>query len=787
MMKNYLLLALRNIKSNPLYAFLNIAGLGVGLASSILILLWITDEWSYNRFHTNLDSIHFILQNQKQGGQTYTFEATPGPLAAGLRTEMPEVARAARGSWMSSQLLSVGEKNIYERGGYVEIDFLNIFKFPALKGDPIAALRDVNSIVITERTAKKFFGEENPIGKIIRHNNQRDMKVAAVLKDIPRNSSLRFDVLLPFAIFEKEKIEWINSTWGNNSIPTWIELQSNANLTALNQKLENYLHIKNKESNIQLFAYPFSQWRLWREFKEGKVSGGRIDTLRMLGILGIFMLLIACVNFMNLATARSQKRAREVGVRKVLGAFRGMLIGQFLSEALIMAMLALGFGVLLTKLVLPSFNEFFGRALSFTTDNWGIGLAVLGIGLLTGIIAGSYPAFYLSKFNPAKVIKSGAITTDKKGGGIRIALVTFQFCISIFLMISTIVFLKQLEYAQNRPIGYEQDNLVRISAMGNMPKTYEAVKNDLAQIKGIKSVSTSHDDLLQFGENTSGIKWQGKTEDQDFLVTVSWVGLDWAKTAGLKMAQGRDFSADFGSDTLSCILNQTAVKRMGLKEPVVGTVLQRDTTYTVVGVVEDFIFNNALSKVEPLMLCHGREGMSNFFVKVENDNHWKENIAQIEHVVKKHNPSYPVQLEFTKEEYQFNFAEIRFGGQLAKLFGGLAIFISCLGLFGLSAFLAERRQKEIGIRKILGASMSEIWLQLSKDFFKPVIIAFIIATPLALWAMQKVLLKMEYHIQLAWWMFAVAGLLALLIAVVTVSFQGIKAAVANPVKSLRTE
>ena len=786
MIKNYLLTALRNIRRNPLYATLNIAGLGVGLASAILILLWVVDEWSYDRFHSNLDNIYVTMHSEKQGGETFTYQSIPAPLAAGLRADIPEIARAARGNWAGSHLMSVGEKGIYERAMYVEADFLNIFKFPSLMGDAVAALKDINSVVLTERTAKKFFGEENPIGKVIRHDGKDDLKVAAVLKDIPRNSSVRFDVLLPFAIFEKERGN-INAEWGDNSIQTWVELRPNTNLAALNHKLEGYLATKAKGITSAIIAYPFERYRLWNRFKNGKEVGGRIDTLRMLGILGVFMLLIACINFMNLSTARSEKRAREVGVRKVLGAFRSMLIGQFLSEALVMTFLGLGFALLLTYIVLPEFNLFFNKKLALSLDNWGVWVGVLAIGLIVGLISGSYPAFYLSQFNPAKVIKSGTLSTNKKGSGIRTGLVTFQFGISIFLIISTIVFLKQLDFAQNLPIGYDQENLISVHANGTMPKTYETVKNDLLQLKSVKSVSTSNTDLLMYGQNTTGIQWNGKTDDQDFAITISWVGLDWVKTAGLKLAQGRDFSAEYGSDTLSCILNQTAVKRMGLKEPIIGQVIRHDTTTKIIGVVEDYVFNNPLSKTAPVVIYHDRTGMSNFFIRVENDNNIRQNVAQIEQIVKKHNPTYPIQANFTKEDYQANFNEIKFTGKLARLFGGLAIFISCLGLFGLSVFLAERRRKEIGIRKVLGASISHVCLQLSKDFFKPVVLAFVLATPFSIWAMQKVLDEMEYHINLEWWMFAVAGLLALLIALVTVSFQGIKAALANPVKSLRTE
>ncbi|MBL7782514.1 MAG: ABC transporter permease [Saprospiraceae bacterium] len=785
MLSNYLKIAFRNLLRNPLYTFLNIAGLAVGLAAGTLVMLWVADEFSYNRFIPNLSGIHLILQNQTQGGETYTFQSTPAPLAPALRTEMPEIERAARTSWPGQFLLNRGDKSTYERGVYAEPDFFRIFSLPVLKGDPVAALEDAGSIVITERTAKKFFGNEDPIGQVLRHNNERDLKVGAVVADLPSNSSIRYDVLLPFRLFELQNQEWM-ANWGDNAVPTWVSLQTGTDLGRLNQKLENYIQGKMPEASAHIFAYPLSKWRLYGQFENGKQSGGRIDVVMMLGIIGLFVLLIACINFMNLATARSERRAREVGVRKVVGAPRSLIIRQFLSEALLLTFIALILSLLMTQLTLPVFNRFFDKTLSLSGSNWQVWASLLSLGVGTGIVAGSYPSFYLSKFQPVRVLK-GMIGGGKGNGRLRKGLVTFQFVISIFLIIATIAIYKQIDHAQNRPLGYEVENLIEIPARGTMRDHFGVLKNELAQVPGVMSVSAGSHDLIQFGSNTSGIEWPGKTADQDFLVSITEVSYDWAQTTGIKLAEGRDFSPQFGADTMCCLLNRMAVQRMGLKEPVIGSTIQYDTTRTIIGVVEDFVYNDPFSAPMPMAIFLGTGSMDHFFVRIRNDEKWRESLAQIEQVVKKQNPTYPFEFTFTKEEYQRNFDEIRSVGQLANVFGGLAIFISCLGLFGLSAFVAERRNKEIGIRKVLGATISSIWFALSKDFLQPVLLAFVLAAPLAGWAMQKLLNRFEYRIDLYWWIFASAGVAALAIALLTVSYQGVRAAMTNPVESLKDE
>jgi len=787
MLTNHLRIAFRNLLKNKLYSFLNITGLSVGLAGGILVLLWVSHEWSFNRFHPNLENIHVILQNQTQGGETYTFQAMPGPLAAGLRTEFPEVEWAARTSWNSKFLLSVGEKKTYERGFHAEPDFFNIFSFPTLSGNPVAAMRESGSIVISQRTAEKFFGKEDPIGKTIRVENEQDFKVAAVIANVPTNSTLRFDVVMPFSIVEKRNLAEINSNWGNNSWPNWVSLHPKTDLAALNAKLENYIQSKNPEAAAHAMAYPLSEFHLRGKFKEGKPDGGRVQIMTLLGIVGLFVLLIACVNFMNLATARSAGRAREVGVRKVVGAPRSLIVGQFLTEALVMTFLALFLSVCWVKLLLPGFNKMAEKELSLGWQDWQIWSSILTLGLLTGLVAGSYPALFLSKFRPALALKGNVSSNKNAGTMLRKGLVTFQFVISIFLIITTMVIHRQLDHIDRRPLGFDAENLISIPVRGDMASKFGILKQEMLQIPGVRAVSAGSHNMVSFGSNTSGIGWPGKTEEQDFLISITEVGYDFVKTAGLEMADGRDFSPEFGADTLACLLNETAVRRMGLKEPVVGTVLQSDTNYTVIGVVKDFVFNNPENTIEPMAIFLSRQGFNHFFVQFDNDGQWKNHLAKIESTSKSVFPEYPFEFRFVKDDYQKNFEGIRSTGKMANAFALLAVFISCLGLFGLSAFFAEKRTKEIGIRKVLGASVAGLWLFLSKDFFKPVLLAFALTIPPAIWAMEKLLSNFDYRVELSWSIFAVAGVVALGIAIFTVSFQSVKAALANPVKSLRSE
>jgi putative ABC transport system permease protein len=778
MLQHYLTISWRNLRVNRLYSLLNISGLAVGLACGILILLWISHEASYEKFNENLANIYLMKKNQTLSGDVYTGSTTPAPLAHTLRAEVPEVTRVARTTGAGQEILNAGKEGIYVNCIYADPDLFDIMTFPAILGKPSEALENLGAIVITESTAKRLFGTEDPIGKMLRHNNTHSFQVAAVIKDIPSSSTLRFEAAMPFSLYEQERAP----KWDNNSFLTWMELPEDIDLAAFNSKVENIVteHLENEE--MGLFAFPLAREHLHSRFKNGQEDGGKIDFLYMLGALGVFILLLACINFMNLATARSSRRAREVGVRKVMGAQRGSIVGQFLSEALMITFLGLVLGVLITKLALPSFNLLIQKDLIFDFSNWKLWSGLLVLGVATGLVAGSYPAVFLSRFQPVKVIRG--ISSSGKGAAIfRKGLVIFQFFVSVFLIISTIVVYQQIQYTENRPLGYEQENLIEIPAQGDLSQQFDVVKNDLLQIPGVKSVSTGSDNLLRMGGGITGFKWPGKDPEQDFPITLTWVGYDWAKTAGLTMVEGREFSPEFGGDSLACIINQTAARRMGLEEPV-GT-LVGDNNH-IIGVVEDFVYNDPTSDTRPMIIYLGKN-LGHFFVRFQNDENWQQRLATIEEVVGGHNPGYPLDIHFTKEEYQRSFNQARSVGEMITIFSGLAIFIASLGLVGLSAFVAEQRKKEIGVRKILGATVRSIGLSLSVDFLKPVAISFVLAAPLAAWVMEKALDNLDYHIELSWWIFAAAGTIAVIIALLTVSYHAIRAALANPVDSIRTE
>jgi putative ABC transport system permease protein len=780
MFKNYFRLTFRNLFKNKVSSIINIGGLAVGLATGIVIMLEIVNEVSYDKFNTNLADTYLLMKNQTLGGDIKTGNTTPGLLATNLRAEIPEIKFAARTS-QQSDLIRNGDKIIYTNSLYTDADFFKIMSFPAVKGNAVDAFKQPNAVAITETTAMKLFGKTDVIGKLLTLNNADVVNVAAVIRDVPQNSTNQFDIAVPFTLFES-KNAWLKK-WDDNRIQTWIQTNHGVKLDLLNKKLKALFLRKQAEKNIDLFAYPFSALRLHDQFKNGKPYGGVIDIILLLSTIAGFVLLIACINFMNLATAQSEQRAREVGVRKVLGASRKRIILQFLGEALLLSFLALILGVLLAVLALPAFLQLSGK--NFTPDffNWQLWLLLIILGITTGLVAGSYPAFYLSHFKPIQVLKK-MITANKGGSLLRKSLVTFQFVISIFLIIATIVISKQIDYLQERPVGYDPDNLMDIHADTDLVSKFNSVKNELLQIPGVKNVSAGTDNLVRMGGAFNGLEWPGKTPDQDFYITTTKVGYDWVKTAGFQLIAGRDFSPAYGTDTTACLINQAAAQKMGLKEPVVGIQLGKSK---VVGVIKDFVFNHPFAAPEPMVVYLTKQHTNHFFVRLNNDRNWEESVAQIEKVIKKTSPDFPFEFEFTQEEYQKNFKEFNSLRQMANLFSGMAIFISCLGLFGLSAFLAERRSKEISIRKILGASMSSVWLTLSKDFLKPVFVAFIIAAPLTGFIMQKILTHIDYHIRLSWWMFAIAALAATVIAVVAISYNGIKAALANPAKSLRSE
>jgi ABC-type antimicrobial peptide transport system permease subunit len=781
MFKNYFKTAWRNLIKNKVSSFINIIGLAVGLATSIIIMLVVVNEFSYDKFNTNLKDIYLLMKNQKRADGISTGDATAGPMAATLRNEMPETKYASRIAYFDDAIIKADNKVIYESGIYAEPDIFNIMTFPAIEGNPVSVLQNPNSVVITASTAKKLFGNKNALGEVITLDAENSFTIGAIVRDVPPNSTIKFDMVFPFSFYAKEN-DWLNK-WDDNRIQTWVQLKPSSNLSSLNNRLTKLLQTRSNDNTVSLFLYPLADLKLYGSFSNGQPSGGDISIVILLISIGAFVILIACINFMNIATARSERRSREVGVRKVLGASRKIIITQFLSEAMLMTFIALVLGMLLADITLPIFNQFANENISFNFFDYKIWLLLISIGLITGFIAGSYPAFFLSRFKTIKVLK-GTSLSEKKGAGLRKILVTVQFIISIFFIIGTIVIYKQINYVRDRPVGYDQENLIDISANGELPAHFDIFKNELSKIPGVVNVAAGNDNVVQFGGSVTGMDYPGKTPGQEISVIVSSVSYDWTKTLGIKMLEGRDFSDAFATDTNACIINEAAVKKMGLKEPVLGDKIGGNT---VIGVYKDFVYNNPSGIIAPMVISLKTNGFPHFFVRVQNDNHWRQTLTQIEKVTKQINPNFPFDYTFLKANYQQRFKEWNSWGFMATLFGCMAIFIACLGLFGLSSFVAEQRGKEMSIRKVFGASAKDIWKLLSGEFLKPVLIALLIVIPVSVWAASAFLSGITYHTALSWWMFTFAGFITLFIAIVTVSFQAIKAAIANPVKSLRTE
>lgn len=774
-------MAWRSLLKKKVSSFINLTGLAVGLATSILILLDVAEEFRYDKFNVHLKDIYLLMKNQKQMDGISTGENTAGPMAASLRNEMPETKYASRVAPFSNQLLKVGDKVFYESGIYAEPDLFNIMSFRAVAGNPVQALTSQNGVVLTEHRAKELFGKENPMGRLVLLNNKNVFTVEAVIKDIPTASTLQFDMVIPFAVFARDN-DWLNK-WDDNRIQNWVLLKPNSNLKSLNARLTRLLQTRSNDSSASLFLYPLANLRLHGGFSNGKPVGGKIDAVKLMAALGLFVILIACINFMNIATARSEDRAREVGVRKVLGASRQKIMYQFLSEAMLVTFLALLGGVVLARTVLPAFNQLAEKTLQFNFWDWRIWAILLFMGIFTGLVAGLYPAFFLSRFRIINVLK-GRLAEGRRGAGLRKALVTFQFFISIIFIVGTILVYEQINYVRNRPLGYEQENLIDIRTSGELASHFPLFKNEMDKIEGVKSATAGSDNILQYGGSVTGMNYPGKSPGQEISVIVSSVQYDWIRTAGIQLVEGRDFSPAWLTDTQACLINESAVRKMGLQEPVIGTKIGNGT---VIGVFKDFVFNNPSGIIAPMVVSLNTGNLGHILVRIQSDLHWRETLAKIERAAKKINPDFPFEFSFLQADYQQRFEEWSFYGVLAAVIGGIAIVIACLGLFGLSSFLAEQRSREMSIRKVFGASAGKVWFLLSRDFLKPVLIALLIVIPLSAVVAQKFLSNIVYHTPLAWWMFALAASLTVLIALFTVGYQGIRTALENPAKRLRSE
>jgi putative ABC transport system permease protein len=799
MFKNYLKIAWRNLLKNKGYTFINVGGLAIGMAVTLIIGLWIQDELSYNDYFENKNSIAQVFQSQTFNGETSTGPAIPRPLEKGLRDGYSDNFKyLIMCSWTNDHYLKYGDKSISRPGNYMQKEGPEMLGLEIIKGEK-DALREINSIMLSASTVEALFGNEDPIGKTVTVSNEHKMNVSSVYKDVPFNNAFNdTDFIIPWEKYLAAN-EWIRNAedqWGNNSFQMFVQLTDNATFRQVTNSIRNVkkeLNENSAEFNPQIFLLSMEDWYLRSNFENGKQVGGRIKYVWLFGIIGAFVLLLACINFMNLSTARSEKRGKEVGIRKSIGSQRGQLIYQFLSESFLVVLFAFVVAILIVLLSLNGFNELSRKEISFPWNNsvfWGVSFVFI---LFTSLLAGSYPALYLSSFKPVDVLK-GTFKTGKYAGLPRKILVIVQFTVSVAFIIGTVIVMQQINYAKNRPVGYDKEGLVQIPTFSqDFTGKYDLMRSEFLGSGAVVEMSTSSSPTTQIWSNRSGFVWDGKPEG--FQEDLAWttVSPEYAKSLNLKIVEGRDFSRDYASDSLGVLINESAKKYLGMENPV-GQLLRDDDDeepnppLKIIGVVQDMITQSPYEPVKQGMYVYDRHGDASYYnLRLNPNQSATQNISTIENVFKEHFPDIPFEYDFIDSEYGQKFASEERIGTLSGVFTALAILISCLGLFGLTSFVAEQRKKEIGVRKVLGASIFNVWNMLSKDFLKLVIISCFIAVPIAYFIMNGWLQEYPYRVILKWWIFAIAMVGAMLVTVVTVSFQAIKAAKANPVKSLRTE
>ena len=789
MLKNFFKIAIRNLWKHKGYSSLNIFGLAMGMTCSMLILLWINDERSVDAFHVKGGRLFRVYERQFYDGKTEAGYYTPGVLAAEMKRVLPEVEMASGFDGNDENTFQVGDKILKETGGCAGADFFPMFSYTLLQGKAATALSSPVSLAISRKMAGHFFGSpEAAMGKTIRYENRKDFTVTAVFEDLPENTSEKFEFVLNWDAFLADN-GWAKE-WGNNGPSTYLLLKPDANPVLLAKKITHFLDSYDKERGkgfrVDLDMQKFGDVYLHSNFKSGQLEGGRIEYVRLFSIVAIFILLIACINFMNLTTARSVKRSKEIGIRKVVGAVRPALIRQFICEAILLSFFAMVIAMTAVILLLPVFNQLTGKHILFPYGAASFWISLACLTVFTGIVSGSYPALFLSSLVPVRVLK-GTLTFSAGAAWFRKGLVVFQFVLSIVLIVATIVVSQQVDYAQNINLGYDRENLIYIPLDGDLTGKYELFKEGAFRLPGISMVTRITQPPTSLNNGTYGVDWDGKDPNSKPMFSNASVGYDFVKTLKLKLLEGRDFSKDYATDSVGYLLNEEAVKKTGYKDPIGKRLTFWGKKGTIVGVLKDFHLNSIHDPIRPLIIWFKEdERWGNALVRTEAGK-TKQVLAGLERLCKELNPKFPFSYHFADEEYQKLYKSESIVNKLSNCFAGLAIFIYCLGLLGLAMFTAEQRTKEFGVRKVLGASVGSLFTLLSKDFLVLVLIAFLFAAPLAGWGMHVWLQNFAYHIGLEWWVFVLAGVLALLIALLTVSIQALKVAIANPVKSLRAE
>ncbi len=786
MFKNYLKIAWRNLFRNKGFSITNILGLIIGITCTMLILFWVQDEITYDKFHKNYDNIYQVIANRDFKNEIFTDRNMVFPLSKELETGFPHIKNAVVITYPQSHVLTVGDTRLTKSGYTVGGKFFDMFSWKVLQGNAAAAINDPTSIVLTRSTAVALFGNGDPLNKVLRFDNDRDLKVAAVVADPPGNSTLTFDYVHGFNYsdprVQRDMNEWRNSSWN-----VFVQVAPGTTIAQIGKSI-NEVHKKHTpDENISTyFAFPMNRWRLYSDFKDGKNTGGAIDYVKLFSIIAVVILLIACINFMNLSTARSEKRAKEVGIRKTLGSDRKQLAVQFFFESMILTLIAFLFSVLAVYLLLPSFNLLVSKQLSLDLQRPYFWLAGLAIILFTGLIAGSYPALYLSSFNPIRVLK-GTFLPGKSAILPRRILVISQFAISILLISATIIVYRQIQHVQNRDMGYNPDNLIMMRNNADLSRNYVALRQDLLNTGMVEGVTRSLSPITQIWWRSPSPDWEGKPANSNIIVSGQLSDVDYFKTVGIKVLEGKDFSGT-PADSANMMINQAAVQSFGLKNPLGMVMRYAGRTYTVIGVAGNVVMGSPYVPVDPMIYLFNPDASNSISVRLKKTVQPQQVLPSIEAIVKKYNPSFPFEYQFADEEFGRKFANEELIGKLTNIFAALGIFICCIGLAGLASFTIEKRFREIGIRKVLGASVQQLLLLISKEFLKLVLIAFVIAVPFTWWFMESWFLqKYEYRTGISGWIFGIVGIMILALTLIVVSLNTLRAALANPVKSLRTE
>ena len=785
MLKHYLVIIYRNFVRAKSYFLINLLGLSTGLACTLLIYLWVRDEYRMDKFGIGDDSRYQVMEHQRYADEIMTTTSTPGILAENLKADMPEIRFAATTSWINDYTLSIGERNVKAKGFHVGADFFQIFPFSMLHGQASQVLDDKLAMVISRDLAIRLFGnDDDAIGKTVEFQHEKSFHVTGVFEGTPAHSSMQFDFVMNFELF-KDESPWVKE-WGNNGPSTYITLHKGADPNALTAKIKDYIKGKDDDSNVTLFLQPHHERYLHGKFENGIQSGGRIEYVRLFSIIAVFILLIACINFMNLATARASRKAKEVGIKKSVGAQRRSLIMQYMCESMIVAGISLIIAALVVWLFLPQFNVITAKRIELSLNDPELVLWLTGITVMTGFIAGSYPAFYLSGFKPASVLK-GQMKGSAGELWARKGLVVFQFFLSVILIVSVLVIYKQIRFVQSKNLGYEKDHLIQVPMVGKVADSPKTFLDEIKKIPGVVNASTVGHSFLGRNNNTSGLEWEGKNPEDRILFENVAVNFGLLETLGVELVEGRFFSEDYGADTSKIIFNEAAIRVMDLKDPIGQRIkLWGQYDMEIIGVVKDFHYQSLHDVVNPL------------FFRLRPDNTWivmarleggkeQETLASLEDFYRKFNPGFTFDYQFQDQQYARQYESEQRVATLSAYFATIAIIISCLGLFGLAAFTAERRLKEIGIRKALGSSSGNIVLLLSGDFTKMVVLSIALGIPVSYFLLDNWLDRFAFHIELEAWYFVAAGGIALLIAWVTVATQAVRASRVNPVKCLRTE